>query len=290
MKNMRMAGLLLLVLVGVQAAQHAEEWTGGGEAAARAPLATPMRTVTAGMHQLRQGNLLLVDQLHPVDDDGRLTDIVNLFEHPELRHGYGLLDTKIMLSKRVAEKWQVLVDAAAKAGISHFVINSGYRDDAQQEELFEEKGSDYALPPGYSEHNLGLSMDVGSTAAEMNRAPEGKWLSNNAWKYGFVLRYPKDKTDITGIQYEPWHFRYVGLPHSQLMHAHDWTLEEYLAALKKQGAMTAKVDGVSYTVTYYPASDTADTAIRVPADGAYTVSGNNADGIIVTTQSTAGTN
>ncbi len=51
----------------------------------------------------------------------------------------------------------------------------------------------------------------------MEKAPEGKWIEENVWKHGFVLRYPKNKSNITGIQYEPWHIRYVGLPHSAIM-------------------------------------------------------------------------
>src|SRR5690348_3295425 len=116
----------------------------------------------------------------------------------------------------------------------------------------------------------------------MSHAPEGKWLKKNAWSYGFILRYPEDKTAVTGIQFEPWHFRYVGLPHSVIMHDRGWTLEEYLAALKEQHTLTALVDGVSYEVDYYTASPSGETAISVPADGAYTVSGDNDDGIIVT--------
>ncbi|QHW32366.1 M15 family metallopeptidase [Paenibacillus rhizovicinus] len=284
MKKIHLAGLVLLVLIVIQVVQHADR---GREKVEPMP-ETKLHSVQAGHNQLYRGNLLLVDQEHPVHEAGRLTDIVNVFEHPELKRGYGLMDTTIALSKRVAEKWQVLVDAAGADGIRHFVINSGYRDEEAQKELYEEKGSDYALPPGYSEHNLGLSMDIGSTEEEMGKAPEGKWLSKNAWKYGFILRYPKNKTDITGIQYEPWHFRYVGLPHSALMHEHNWTLEEYLSALKEQKTMTEAFDGVNYTVTYYPAAASGETAISVPIEGAYTVSGDNADGIIVTAQSGSG--
>lgn len=78
-------------------------------------------------------------------------------------------------------------------------------------------GADYALPAGHSEHNLGLALDVGSTQMKMDKAPEGEWIEENSWKYGFILRYPLDKTDVTGIQYEPWHIRYVGLPHSAII-------------------------------------------------------------------------
>ena len=62
----------------------------------------------------------------------------------------------------------------------------------------------------------------------MDNTPEGEWLANNAHKFGFILRYPADKVHITGIRYEPWHFRYVGLPHSELMYKQNLALEEYL--------------------------------------------------------------
>ncbi|SFJ22422.1 D-alanyl-D-alanine carboxypeptidase [Paenibacillus sp. UNC496MF] len=283
MKATRLAALVVLAVVAVKAGQHAKGWFAEPEGKAAAADAAPMsRIVQTDADQPYRGDLVLVDRTHPVREAGRLDDVVNLFEHPELKHGYGLMDTTVSLSKRVAEKWQVLADAARADGIRHFVINSGYRDEAAQKKLYAEKGSDYALPPGYSEHNLGLSMDVGSTTASMNAAPEGNWLSKHAWAYGFILRYPEDKTAVTGIQFEPWHFRYVGLPHSVIMHDRGWTLEEYLAALKEQHTLTALVDGVSYEVDYYTASPSGETAISVPADGAYTVSGDNDDGIIVT--------
>lgn len=74
------------------------------------------------------------------------------------------------------------------------MINSGYRDNKEQGQLYKDMGADYALPAGYSEHNLGLALDIGSTQPDMNQAPEGKWLTKNAWTYGFILLYPKEKT------------------------------------------------------------------------------------------------
>lgn len=141
-------------------------------------------------------------------------------------------------------------------------------------------GSDYALPAGYSEHNVGLSLDVGSTQTKMAHAPEGKWIEENAWKYGFILRYPKDKTDITGIQYEPWHIRYVGLPHSAIMKEKNLVLEEYLEYVKEEKQISAEIDGETYNITYYPISQTG--TINVPEDQHYEISGNNMDGVIVT--------
>ena len=114
----------------------------------------------------------------------------------------------------------------------------------------------------------------------MAEAPEGKWMEKNAWKYGFILRYPADKTDITGIQYEPWHIRYIGLPHSVIMEEKHFVLEEYLDYLKEEKKISATIGGKKYTITYYPITDS--TTIPVPANGQYEISGNNMDGIILT--------
>ncbi|QTD40987.1 VanY-A/VanY-F/VanY-M family D-Ala-D-Ala carboxypeptidase [Sporosarcina sp. Te-1] len=230
--------------------------------------------------QIFQGDLLLVNSEHPMHEAGIKSDIVNLFNHADLTTGYGLLNSDIYLSKDVAQQFSAMVKAAAKDGINHFVISSGFRNFEEQEKLYQKMGDDYALPAGYSEHNLGLSLDVGSTQLKMEVAPEGKWIENNAWKYGFVLRYPQDKTQITGIQYEPWHIRYVGLPHSAVMHENNFVLEEYLEYLKEVKDISVTIKGIQYTVSYR--SFRQGMAIHLPSNHQYTISGDNIEGIIVT--------
>lgn len=230
--------------------------------------------------QIHQGNLLLVNKEYALHKSGISKDIVNLSEHQELVQGYGLLDNTIRLSEQVTEKFSAMIQAAAKQDVRHFVISSGYRDNAEQQQLYKEKGADYALPPGHSEHNLGLSLDIGSTQMEMSRAPEGEWLQEHAWDYGFVLRYPEDKTDITGIQFEPWHFRYVGLPHSKIMRDKNFTLEEYLEFLKEQKTITASVNGIEYQITYVAVH--GNTPVPTPAGRHVEFSGDNMDGVIMT--------
>ncbi|TXK80369.1 VanY-A/VanY-F/VanY-M family D-Ala-D-Ala carboxypeptidase [Paenibacillus sp. N3.4] len=244
---------------------------------------TPARnelTINVTKDQIYQGNLLLVNKEHPVHQEGVASGVVNLFQHKELVKGYGLLDNTIRLSPSLVQKFTTMIEAADKEGVRHFLINSGYRGAKEQNQLYQEMGADYALPAGYSEHNLGLSLDIGSTQGEMNQAAEGKWLSKNAWTYGFILRYPKDKTAITGIQYEPWHFRYVGLPHSLIMQEKNFVLEQYLDFLKEQKTITTTIDRKTYEISYYPVSKS--TTIHVPANRRYEISGNNVDGIIVT--------
>lgn len=230
--------------------------------------------------QVYQGNLLLINQKYPVHQESIKSDVVNLYTYKELKKGFELHDTKIELSADVARKFSDMIVAAKKEGVRHFTINSGFRGFDEQNALYQQMGSDYALPAGRSEHNLGLSLDVGSTEMKMNEAPEGKWLEKNAWKYGFIIRYPKDKTAITGIQYEPWHIRYVGLPHSVIMKEKNFSLEEYLDFLKKQKSISTTIHGEKYKISYYPV--TKNKIIQVPTNLRYEISGNNMEGVIVT--------
>lgn len=243
----------------------------------------PSATITIHVtdEQVTRGNLVLVNKDYPLDPEAVPEDIVTLFENHDLMHGYVVLNNKIRLSRGVAEHFRDMIGAAGEDGVNHFLISSGYRDEDEQEELYREKGSDYALPPGYSEHNLGLSMDIGSTQQSIDRSPEGTWLKEHAWAHGFILRYPQDKTEITGIQYEPWHFRYVGQPHSMIMKELNLTLEEYLDYLKDKSSYRTTVEGDEYEVKYVPVTS-KDVEIEIPAESQYEISGTNMDGIIVT--------
>ncbi|ANS73783.1 hypothetical protein AWM70_03680 [Paenibacillus yonginensis] len=257
---------------GVQQAGNQPTAGESGEAAGK-------QALTLSEKQLYKGDLILVNQEHKLHKDGVMPDIVRLSKHPELLNGYGLLDNSIELSASVTEQFSRMVEAARKDGVDHFLISSGYRDFDKQDELYNQMGSDSALPAGYSEHNSGKSLDIGSTEQQMSKAPEGKWLKKNAWKYGFILRYPEDKTAITGIKYEPWHFRYVGLPHSAVMQEKNFTLEEYLDYIKEQQQIKVNVEGTDYEILYIPA---AQKKVQIPNNRGYTVSGDNSNGYIVT--------
>lgn len=230
--------------------------------------------------QIHKGNLVLVNKKYPIHNEGVPSDIVNLYQNKELIQGYGLLDNTIQISTGVAQQFNKMVEAAARSEVNHFMISSGYRDNSEQKKLYQEMGSDYALPAGYSEHNIGLSLDIGSTQKSIDNAPEGAWLKKYAWDYGFILRYPLDKSEITGIQYEPWHFRYVGLPHSLIMKEQELTLEEYLDFLKEQKTYTTTIKGKHYEISFVPSSE--DMNFEIPMDSQYELSGNNVDGVIVT--------
>lgn len=230
--------------------------------------------------QVYKGDLLLINKEYPLVAGNEVQDLIQLAKHTKFVNRIALLDRSISLSQDVAEQFLAMAVDADREGVSHFMVSSGYRDEQEQDELYEQKGSEYALPAGYSEHNLGLALDVGSTQGSIGQSKEGKWLRKNAWRYGFILRYPEDKEDITGIKYEPWHFRYIGLPHSAIMQERDLVLEEYLDLLREQKSLSMTIDGQHYKVHYYPVGNSRK--IAVPATGSYTLSGNNVDGVIVT--------
>lgn len=254
----------------VQAVQEAPE----------EPAPEPERKIELTEADIRKGNLLLVNQDHPVIPESVPTDVINLSLESDWTDGYALLSEGILLSEDLVKRFSEMVAVAKQDGIDNFLLTSGYRGFEEQEILFEEMGADYALPAGYSEHNLGLSLDVSSTEMLMEVAPEGRWVADHAWEFGFVVRYPADKTEITGIQYEPWHLRYVGLPHSAIMKEKNFVLEEYLAYLKEEREVSAQVNGETYIITYHPVD--GSTTITLPMEGAVQLSGDNMGGVVVT--------
>ena len=93
-----------------------------------------------------------------------------------------------------------------------------------------QKAAQIILPPGTSEHNAGLCMDIISLDVSFENTKAFAWLQNHAADYGFILRYPKNKDNITEITYEPWHWRYVGVEHAKAMNERRLCLEEYVGA------------------------------------------------------------
>ncbi len=141
--------------------------------------------------------------------------------------------------KEVLENFKHLFEDALKEDYK-IVIVSAYRDYDYQKKLFEgyvhDKGVKYALKcsakPGHSEHQTGLSIDVMGSNNDYNLFAESKefeWMKNNAYKYGFILRYPEYKENITGFKYEPWHYRYVGKEVAKYIYENKLSLEEYFS-------------------------------------------------------------
>lgn len=152
--------------------------------------------------------------------------------------------SNIQLDSRVSERYAEMY-AAAKLSGCVLTPYSGYHSYALQEtnynrkvnfyvnqgisaEEASQKASAQVLPAGCSEHNAGLAMDIVSASSDFINTKEYKWLCENAHNYGFILRYPEDKTAITGMNFEPWHWRYVGTQAAKEMKEKNQCLEEYL--------------------------------------------------------------
>lgn len=195
--------------------------------------------------KLHKDNLVLVNKQTPYQEEP--IKLVPL--EPNIVSNVRI-DARYYVEEQLVSPLKSMFEAAKRDGVNDFRINSAYRSSEEQAIIFMEKGSHYALPSGFSEHETGLSLDIGSTQGTMDKTIEGRWLAQHAHKYGFILRYPQHKEHITGILFEPWHFRYVGLPHSEIMYEEDLVLEEYLEWLKHEGVVTKKVNGIKYKVEY----------------------------------------
>lgn len=181
--------------------------------------------------------LVLVNKLHPIDKE-YVPDLCNIRYSDKQADRLIINDLNNML------------EDARSLGYNIYVC-SAYRSIEYQTTLFENKvrrlmcdgydadeaeniASNVIMPPGYSEHHTGLAVDIVSENSmeleiTQKETDENKWLAENAYKYGFVLRYPEDKENITGISYEPWHFRYVGPYIAEYMWKRNYTLEEFLS-------------------------------------------------------------
>lgn len=185
--------------------------------------------------ETRPWYLMLVNQSHPMED-GYVPELANI-------------DDSHQVDARVLESLQNMLKAASDEGYSLYVC-SAYRSVDRQKELFNESMIDYVNQgmtyyeaaietaksiawPGESEHATGLAMDIVSSDyagldEKQGETDDQKWLMEHCYEYGFILRYPKDKSEDTGIIYEPWHYRYVGVEAALALRDQGVTLEEYL--------------------------------------------------------------
>ena len=143
----------------------------------------------------------------------------------------------VTLTKEAKDSFEKMAEAAIKDNLS-IIAFSGYRDYTYQKNLYnkyveqdsKEKADTYSARPGYSEHQTGLTVDIYNGTIDYNKFDQTKeyqWLQENAHKYGFILRYPQDKEQETLYQYEPWHYRYVGIDIATYIKKHNISFEEY---------------------------------------------------------------
>lgn len=159
---------------------------------------------------------------------------------PNVRLRLASTEQQMQIRPDVAKVIETMFAAAKKDGIT-LVFGSGYRSGALQQQFYNSyvardgkaAADRYSARPGHSEHQTGLAFDLTSPNGKCHLeicwqdSPEGKWVAKNAHTYGFTLRYIDGKESITGYQYEPWHFRYVGTELAGKLHTSNQTLEEY---------------------------------------------------------------
>ena len=195
---------------------------------------------------------MLVNADHPVDEYFVPADLVNLKD---------VLDKKLVTIKykktqgvrTAVEALQTMLEAAKEDKITKWQISAGYRTWDDQVKLLNAKISSYrkknkdwssskarraalksVAEPGCSEHHLGLAFDINVKGAKtFSSTKQYKWLKENCWDYGFIMRYTKEKEKITGFTAEAWHIRYVGVNHAKYMQEHDLCLEEYIEGIEE---------------------------------------------------------
>ena len=199
--------------------------------------------------------LILVKKKHAIDKDFVPNQLVVTDNNENNFHGYLDPTLKPMIRKEVLRHFKELRKEALDKKLD-IIIDSGYRssdyqvrvlidvynkyvEELKNESLAYDKTMARVAMPGHSEHQTGLAFDMacfrnGEYFDNMVDSPEAEWMAKNAHKYGFILRYPYCKEAITGYDYEPWHFRFVGQKHSLYIYENDITFEEYHELLLKK--------------------------------------------------------
>ena len=225
------------------------------------------------------GPLMLVNARHPMREPAE-----------ERMVALGSGGFSVPLNARAAA---LLTELLTEIGAGNGIVPvSGFRSRAEQERIYRESLRDngpaftrrFVALPGCSEHETGLAIDLGERRASIDfirpAFPDTGLCGafrRRAAQYGFILRYPMDKQDVTGIDHEPWHFRYVGAPHAEIMERENLCLEEYVSALRSAASFSLQERGVEIRFIRPGGED-----VEIPDDAVAQVSGNNVDGCIVT--------
>lgn len=165
--------------------------------------------------------MMLINETHPLPADFS----ANVVEYKT---------SGVWMDSALTEPYRELSEKILEAFDTPLYIRSSYRTREEQEQEKEAQPAS-AATPGTSEHEAGLALDVyvpRYAGYGFLKSAAGQYVNKNCWKYGFVIRYPPDGKKSTGIPFEPWHLRYVGIPHAEIMYKNSWTLEEYLTHLE----------------------------------------------------------
>lgn len=180
---------------------------------------------------MKKGNLILVNKFNYLESDYVPNDIT------KINLSYAYSDNSV--TKETNDAYINMAENAKKDGII-LLANSSYRDYERQEKVYKEfyysrginYADNYAARAGFSEHQTGLAIDIftnDSNTDNFDKTEAFKWLINNSYKYGFILRYPKGKEYLTGYNYESWHYRYLGRDTAKKVYESNLTYDEYYA-------------------------------------------------------------
>ena len=238
---------------------------------------------------IHTGNLILVNADYPYNEQVNETDLVNVDKSA----------CDVLLERRAVTLLSKLMEEIN--GWGQISAVSGWRSMQEQENIYaqslKENGSEftqkYVALPGHSEHQTGLAIDLALTSDNIDFIrPDFPYTGicqkfrELSSQYGFIERYPQKKESITGIAHEPWHFRYIGVPHAEIMKKNDLCMEEYIPFIKQFAYGEQKynftVAQKNFSVSYLPASEAEIVCIEIAEDVSYTISGNNIDGYIIT--------
>ncbi len=178
---------------------------------------------------ISQGSSMLVNKYYTLKE--YIPELVNVSSK------YAYQGNKV--TKETNDALEEMFDGAKKSGFN-FILNGAYRDYKVQEKTYNNEKNSKGIAqadkvisrPGHSEHQTGLAFDINIYQKKFDKfedTEEFKWLVDNSYKFGFILRYPKDKENITGYIFEPWHFRYVGKDIAKYIYENRITFEEYYA-------------------------------------------------------------
>lgn len=256
--------LLFLIFKGIGAGDKDESSSAQQSSSAVQSQSQAAQSAGSGSQQTQSGS---EPASAPASDSGSGIEVVGSRDdwrlilankNSPLPEGYApelvtLADSSLQMQTEAAAAFDEMRQAANATGL-HLMACSTYRSVERQTELYDaevqkwigkgyaeadawEKAATVVMIPGCSEHNTGLAVDVGSVTnqrveEDFEDEPEFDWLQEHAAEYGFILRYPSDKQAITGVSYEPWHYRYVGVENAKAIKESGLCLEEYLGLLQ----------------------------------------------------------
>jgi D-alanyl-D-alanine carboxypeptidase len=249
-------------------------------------------SIGKSFNEIYTGDLILVNNNIPFHFNNQ-KDLVSVYDNKN--SSYKVKDKNVLLKQNILKPLNTMMSHYInKTDNKDIIIVSGYRTAAYQQMLFDKKKSEIGEKetkklvalPGSSEHHTGLAFDLGALSnsgvmGDFDGTGKQAWFIENAYQYGFIVRYQTEKETITGFVNEPWHLRYVGIPHAQIMKGKNMCLEEYIDYLKQFEYKGKKLETDAFEI-YFVKADNGKTQIPVPNNKEYTVSGNNVDGFIVT--------